>query len=204
MPMHLDNSMPGRVDLESEGNGTTIAHDKRVNRNSEAANRINQVETYPMRALRQLGRRSVWGAAGLGAMVFLAAACTTTPGPAPIPSATGSSPSNVVLDGRHEMPAVSTAATGAGVITILMDKSVSGSVTTSGVAGTAAHIHMGAAGLNGPVIVTLTKSAENVWVVPAGVRLTDVQYEAFKRGELYVNVHSAANPNGEIRGQLAQ
>ena len=32
--------------------------------------------------------------------------------------------------------------------------------------------------------------------------LTDAQYEAFKAGNLYVNVHSAANKGGEIRGQL--
>ena len=85
-----------------------------------------------------------------------------------------------------------------------MDKSVSGSVVTSGVAGTAAHIHMAPAGQNGPVIVPLNKTADNVWSVPPNIRLTDAQYEAFKQGNLYVNVHSAANPNGEIRGQMGQ
>jgi hypothetical protein len=141
---------------------------------------------------------------GLAAAALLPAACVRTPGPAPIPSTTTSSASNIVLDGRHEIPAVSTAATGTGSVTILMDQSVSGKVVTSGVAGTAAHIHMAPAGQNGPVIVTLSKTADNVWSVPPGIRLTDAQYEQFKQGNLYVNVHSAANPNGEIRGQLAQ
>jgi hypothetical protein len=83
-----------------------------------------------------------------------------------------------------------------------MDRSVSGSVMTSGVAGTAAHIHLGVPGENGPVIIPLNRTADNTWSVPASIRLNDTQYEAFRLGNLYVNVHSAANPGGEIRGQL--
>ena len=97
---------------------------------------------------------------------------------------------------------MTTAASGSGTITVGADKSVSGSVTTTGVDGTAAHIHMAATGQNGPVIVPLTKTADGVWSVPAGAKLTDAQYDAFKAGNLYVNVHSAANKGGEIRGQL--
>ena len=99
---------------------------------------------------------------------------------------------------------MSTPATGTGAITILMDKSVRGSVATTGISGTAAHIHMAPAGQNGPVIVSLTRTAANAWSVPPGARLTDAQYDAFKQGSLYVNVHSAGTPSGEIRGQLGQ
>lgn len=108
----------------------------------------------------------------------------------------------VTLSGDHEVPAVKTSASGSGTITINADKSVSGSVTTTGVAGTMAHIHMAAAGKNGPVIVPLTKSGDSTWSVAAGAKLTDDQFKAYKAGDLYVNVHSAENKGGEIRGQL--
>jgi len=108
----------------------------------------------------------------------------------------------VALSGGEVVPAVTTSASGSGTITIGDDHSVSGSVTTTGVAATAAHIHMAAAGQNGPVIVPLTKSGDSTWTVQAGAKLTDQQYDAFKAGTLYVNVHSAAHPGGEIRGQL--
>ena len=110
--------------------------------------------------------------------------------------------SNVILNGNQEVSPVSTAATGSGTIKVLMDRSVFGSVVTSGVAGTAAHIHLGRPGENGPVIIPLNRTADNTWSVPASIRLNDTQYEAFRLGNLYVNVHSAANPGGEIRGQL--
>jgi hypothetical protein len=108
----------------------------------------------------------------------------------------------VMLSGSQEMPPVTTSATGSGTITVGDDKSVSGSVTTTGVSGTAAHIHMAAAGANGPVIVPLTKSGDNGWAVAPGAKLTEAQYEAFKAGNLYLNVHSEANKGGEIRGQI--
>ena len=107
----------------------------------------------------------------------------------------------VALSGANEVPAVKTSASGSGTITIADDGAVSGSVSATGVAGTAAHIHEGAAGANGPVIVPLTKDGDT-YKVPAGAKLTSAQMASFKAGNLYVNVHSAANPNGEVRAQL--
>jgi hypothetical protein len=74
-------------------------------------------------------------------------------------------------------------------------------VTTTGIAGTAAHVHEAATGKNGPVIIPLTKSGDT-YTVPAGAKLTDAQFASFQAGNLYVNVHTAANPDGEMRGQL--
>jgi hypothetical protein len=108
---------------------------------------------------------------------------------------------NVTLSGAEEVPPVSTAARGSGRFTIGDDGAVSGSVTTTGVQGTMAHIHMAAKGQNGPVIVPLTKSGDT-YTAPAGAKLNDAQMAAYKAGNLYVNVHSEANKGGEVRGQL--
>jgi len=108
----------------------------------------------------------------------------------------------VKLTGDQEVPAVASAATGAGTIVIKNDKSVSGSIKTSGIDGTVAHIHLAEPGKNGPPIITLNKTAENTWSVPEGSKLTDEQYKSFKDGNLYVNVHSAEHKGGEIRTQL--
>ena len=109
---------------------------------------------------------------------------------------------SVILTGDQEVPAVATAAKGTGKITIAPDKSVSGTITTTGIMGTVAHIHEGAPGKNGPPIITLEKGADGSWSVPSGSKLTDAQYESFKAGNLYVNVHSDGHKGGEIRAQL--
>jgi hypothetical protein len=108
----------------------------------------------------------------------------------------------VNLSGDQEVPPVQTSASGSGTITVEDDRSVKGKITTSDIKGTGAHIHEGAVGKNGPDIITLKKSSDNEWSVPGDAKLTDAQYDAYKAGNLYVNVHSDANKNGEIRGQL--
>jgi hypothetical protein len=108
----------------------------------------------------------------------------------------------VSLNGAEETPPVTTSASGSGTIKIAKDKSVSGSIKTTGIDGTVAHIHLGAPGQSGPPIITLDKTADGVWSVPAGSKLTDEQYASFKAGNLYVNVHSAEHKPGEIRAQL--
>jgi hypothetical protein len=108
----------------------------------------------------------------------------------------------VTLTGANEVPPVTTGASGSGTITIGADGAVSGSVKTTGIVGTAAHIHLAGAGKNGPVIIPLTQGPDGTWSVPPGAKLDDTQMKAWKAGELYVNVHSAANKGGEIRAQI--
>ena len=57
----------------------------------------------------------------------------------------------VKLTGTEETPPVATSAAGVGTIAIAADKSVSGSVKTTGIDGTMAHIHVGAPGEAGPL-----------------------------------------------------
>ena len=148
-----------------------------------------------MGTLRRVMTRSLWRSS-VGVAALLAVGCAQQM------ASSAPSGSNVTLSGAQEVPPVATAATGSGTITVLMDRSVSGTVSTSGVAGTAAHIHLAAPGQNGPVIVPLNKTGENLWSVPDSIRFNDAQSEAYRLGNLYVNVHSAANPAGEIRGQV--
>ena len=109
---------------------------------------------------------------------------------------------NLSLSGGQEVPPVTTAAVGTGQIRVMADGTVSGSVTTTGVSGTMAHIHFGARGVNGPVIIPLMGVSPGVWSVPAGAKLTAEQLDAYQAGKLYVNVHSEMNKGGEIRAQL--
>jgi len=143
-----------------------------------------------MNALSQYSRRSLL--ASIATASLLLAGCATL----------GLGGGAVRLSGDKEVPAVQTAGSGSGTITMAKDGSVSGSVTTKGVPGVAAHIHFGAAGKNGPVIIPLTKSGDSTWVVPAGAKLTDAHMSAYKAGDLYVNVHTAAHKGGEVRGQI--
>jgi CHRD domain len=108
----------------------------------------------------------------------------------------------VKLTGDQEVPPTTSAATGTGTIVINSDGTVSGSIRTTGIEGTVAHIHLAEPGKNGPPIITLAMTAPNVWSVPADSKLTPDQYKSFKDGNLYVNVHSAEHKGGEIRTQL--
>ncbi len=109
---------------------------------------------------------------------------------------------HVSLTGSRETPPVKTMARGSGTIEVTADGSVSGKIDTRGIKGTMAHIHEGAPGKKGPPIIDLTAGPHGTWLVPAGSKLSPQQYKEFRAGDLYVNVHSAAHPGGEIRGQL--
>ena len=132
-------------------------------------------------------KKAFWRLASIAALLLVG--CATGGGPQ-------------ALTGAQEVPPVTTAASGTGEITILADHSVSGSITTSGITSTASHIHEGPPDKVSPVIIPLKKTGDNTYVVPEGAKLTDAQYASYKAGNLYVNVHSAKYPVGEIRGRL--
>ncbi|MDB5885424.1 MAG: hypothetical protein JWR74_1595 [Polaromonas sp.] len=109
------------------------------------------------------------------------------------------------LSGDQEVPPTLTSALGTGLLSLQSpSRTVSGSITIEGMTANAAHVHQGEVGANGPVIVPLSETAPGTWSVPAGTVLTEAQAAAFASGGLYFNAHSAANPNGEIRGQIGR
>jgi hypothetical protein len=108
-------------------------------------------------------------------------------------------------DATQEVPRSSSAANGrAFVVYDPQARGVSGSFAVNDMTATAAHIHAGAAGTNGGVVVGLAETAAGVWSVPANTTLTAVQAQALLDGGMYVNAHSAAFTGGEIRGQIGR
>jgi hypothetical protein len=106
------------------------------------------------------------------------------------------------LDGAAEVPSVTTTATGNAIVAVHpQTRAISGVSNFSGLTATSAHIHTGAAGVNGGIVVGLTLGTGSA-TVPAGATLLEEQFASLVAGDLYVNIHSAANPAGEIRGQL--
>jgi CHRD domain len=113
----------------------------------------------------------------------------------------------VVLAAEETTPPASADLGAAGVVDLTID-AATGDVcvqsTLSGLSGaiTMAHIHSGAAGVAGPVFVTLTNTATTV----AGcVSATPAQAQAMLSAPnaFYFNVHTAASPGGAMRGQLS-
>lgn len=109
-----------------------------------------------------------------------------------------------MLDGKSSVPPNTSAAKGAADIDYdPASKKLSWKVTYSGLSGpaTAAHFHGPAeAGKNAGVAVAIP----NATASPAegSATLTDAQAADLVAGKYYVNIHTAANPGGEIRGQV--
>jgi hypothetical protein len=114
------------------------------------------------------------------------------------------------LCGKQEVPAVNGTAIGAGLLTIDRNKTdahvevVSNGLTTNATLG---HIHIGAKGVgNGGIYVDLritggsTGNAVSGFFTIARTTLADTLVS----GLSYFNLHTTANPNGEIRGQIAK
>jgi hypothetical protein len=126
------------------------------------------------------------------------------------------------LSGGNEVPGVSTGSAGTatvslnqatGVVTYRID------VYNMPVGTTAAHFHVGAAGVAGPVVINftvvtnisndfaITGTASATDLVPRaaqGINSWDDFVQALQLGNVYANVHSTNNPGGEIRGQVVR
>ena len=110
------------------------------------------------------------------------------------------------LTGAQEVPAVATG--GSGTVETTFDKStnvLTWSVAYSGLSGpvTAGHVHGPApAGTNAGVLIPFTGDLSSP--IKGKATLTAAQVADLTAGRLYVNLHTAKNPGGEIRGQLTK
>jgi hypothetical protein len=128
------------------------------------------------------------------------------------------------LSGAEEVPPVATKARGTAIVRWSGDGSeLTYRLIVANIQDvTMAHIHLGAAGENGPVVAWLYPSAPPAQLVPGrssgvlatgtitdadlvgpltGMTMADL-IEAIEAGDTYVNVHTSRNPAGEVRGQL--
>jgi hypothetical protein len=110
------------------------------------------------------------------------------------------------LDGKSETPPNTSAATGKADIDYdAATKKLSWTLTYSGLSGpaTAAHFHGPAEpGKNAGVAVAIPNAGTSP--VEGSATLTDAQAADLEAGKYYVNIHTAANPGGEIRGQVTK
>lgn len=108
------------------------------------------------------------------------------------------------MSGIQEVPFAATAGSGFAIATVSPDlTSVDVEVVTDAVSGTigSAHLHMGAIGVSGGVVVDLASGLLNNNISFSGA-ISDMVVDALLKGDVYVNVHTPAYPAGEIRGQL--
>lgn len=121
------------------------------------------------------------------------------------------------LSGAREVPAAITTASGSALFertgAIVTYQVTASGFTTPLVVG---HVHIGAAGTVGPVIVPFSIVAQSGVVATGTIDLSrpvvqgnitisgDSLRALFDNGGAYVNLHTAAWPGGEVRGQVVR
>jgi hypothetical protein len=126
--------------------------------------------------------------------------------PAIMINTTGMAIAAVAMTAAQIFPAPMSQASGMADLTVKLDTGATrGTVKLTSLSATAVTINEGFAGATGPALIRLSPSGDNTaeWEVPANALLTAEQLTALSQGKLYVIATSAANPRGEIRGQIA-
>lgn len=123
----------------------------------------------------------------------------------PVPAKIGVS-KTASLSGGEEVPPVATSAAGSGIFELdAATGAVSGRVTISTAPTstiTAVHVHEGARGVNGSIVIRLNSAGSNVWSIPTGIVLSPTQLDLFSTGNFYFNIRTDDHPMGELRGQI--
>jgi hypothetical protein len=124
-----------------------------------------------------------------------------------------------ILSGSESIPVVETIAKGDASFTLIKDeKALSYYVTVSDIENvTAAHIHLGKKGENGPPVAVITNDrkagkfsgtlaegtiTKKELMGPMMGKSVEDLFKQIKKGNAYLNVHTDKYPNGEIRGQI--
>lgn len=124
------------------------------------------------------------------------------PIPDPSPNPTPNTIFNADLRGANEVPKNSSTATGSAMLTFdNTTKVFSITVTHNVVGANAAHIHKGDEGKNGDIVFTLNRITETTYTYTSPTLTTIQEFDLIDQ-LYYVNIYSAANTEGEIRGQL--
>ncbi|HET7283316.1 MAG TPA: CHRD domain-containing protein [Nitrososphaeraceae archaeon] len=150
-----------------------------------------------------------------------AAAATATTGGGTATSSTGQQTFTATMTGSEEVPPKNTQATGSAKFVSSSDgNSMTYRIRVAHINGvTMAHIHSGSIGKNGPIVVTLFKSAAPTGTMNGplsqgtitsanlegplkGKTISDL-VKLLNDGKAYANVHTQQNPKGEIRGQIS-
>lgn len=129
------------------------------------------------------------------------------------PGAASPSPNDssiLVVESQFKATGSSNSATGTSSISLTPNKAaLTISATASGLSGpaSAAHVHRAdMAGGDGPVVKNLTlngNTASGTWsLTDASQPFSPAHLEDLRAGRLYINFHTAANPNGELRADL--
>ena len=110
------------------------------------------------------------------------------------------------LEGSQEVPPVTTAGTGSAIVTFDSETNeLEWDIEFSGLSGnaTAAHFHgPAAAGNNTGVQINIGEISGLVSPMNGTATLSAEQAAMLLNGTMYINIHTAANPDGEIRGQV--
>ncbi len=130
-------------------------------------------------------------------LLLVAASCSTDDNPAPNPNVTF----NATLNGASEVPINASTATGMATLTFnTTTKIFTITVKHTIAAPTNGHIHKGAIGVGGPPVFPFVSFTSPITYT--SVALDASQETDLNAGLYYVNIHTAAFPGGEIRGQL--
>jgi hypothetical protein len=147
---------------------------------------------------------AIWVTASLAVLAIAACGSSSRSDPPPLPPPPPAG-FTVELSGAQEIPPASTVASGQAEIEVdLQSGTISGAVVVENMDSTAAHVHHGHAGSNGPILIHLVQDPGDPsrFEFPPNAALSAAQLDQLQAGELYLNVHSDQYPAGEVRGQI--